>query len=413
MFRCVALQVCLLSLCVNQASTFGFTLFDAGGFNGYTYLKWGEPAVGSPAEISFSLLPNGTSGSSYCQDACPGLSTSTLAVWDEDIMDFVDQSLLQLLPELRQAMDAWEAVANIRIRGPAMDTGLTINDALAQPPASGDIRIGVFAFQPPAQFVAGVGYAPPPNGGTGAGEILFNRGVYFQRTRRGEGEPLDLFPPDGGPFMNDLVGLFVHELGHALGLAHPENLPFGECAVMSIEFDCFSRVNHFPDADDILGIRTLYGFNPDLNADGLVDCSDIDALSQAVRQGSSDAFWDLDLDGMVGASDRSAWLAQAGEFLLPSGGAFLPGDGNLDGVVDASDFNLWNANKFTSEDSWCRGDFDGDGAVDASDFNVWNANKFRSSSPSMVPEPTSKVLMLAGFGFLGARLRRHSISRRG
>ncbi len=379
---------CLVGMLLTSIAH-GFTLFDAGGFNGYTYLKWGDPAVGTGATVSYSFLPVGTAGAEYCGDACPGVSAGTLPIWDPFSQTFVDTPLVDLAGYVEQAQEAWAAVADLTFSGPVFDAGLPINDPAAQPPATGQMRLGVFGFGPSAEFVAGVGYAPPPNGGSGEGDILFNDGVYFQISPCAEGEPLDLFPPGGGPFMNDFPGLLLHEMGHALGLAHPLDLPPGVCSVMSIDFDCYRHVNRVPDADDIRGIRTLYGFNPDLNGDGMVDCADLDLLSAAIRQGSADAFYDLDLDGLVTSSDRTAWLAGAGRQLLPGGAAFLPGDANLDGFVDTSDFNLWNANKFTVEGSWCRGDFDGNGVVDTSDFNVWNGNKFRASM-ALVPEPDGR-----------------------
>ncbi len=386
--RMVTLQHFVASVGTLLLTTFasGFTLFDAGGFDGYTYLKWGSPTVGTQAEVSYSFLPAGTAGADYCDDACVGLSSETLSIWDPTSETFVETRLIDLAPYVAEAEAAWAAVADVTFSGPLTDSGIPINDPAAEPPQTGHMRLGVFEFGSSAEFVAGVGYAPPPNGGTGEGDILFNRGVYFQISPLGEGAPLDLFPPGGGPFMNDFPGLLLHEMGHALGLAHPLDLPPGVCSVMSVDFECYRHVNRLPDADDIRGIRTLYGFNPDLDGDGLVDCSDLDALSEAIRQGTNEAFYDLDLDGVVASSDRETWLAGAGRKLLPQGAAFLPGDANLDGFVDTSDFNVWNTHKFTMEHSWCRGDFDGNGLVDTSDFNTWNQYKFRTSM-SLVPEP--------------------------
>jgi hypothetical protein len=50
--------------------------------------------------------------------------------------------------------------------------------------------------------------------------------------------------------------LFLHELGHAIGLAHP--LFDGSCPVMQVHANCAGRINRVPDADDIAGARFLY-----------------------------------------------------------------------------------------------------------------------------------------------------------
>jgi autotransporter-associated beta strand protein len=135
----------------------------------------------------------------------------------------------------------------------------------------------------------------------------------------------------------------------------------------------------------------------DFDFDGDFDCADINALVSQIASGGNMPAFDLTGDALVNASDLEAWRIAAGAANLPSGSAYLPGDGNLDGVVDGSDFNLWNGNKFTSVAAWCSGDFNADGQVDGSDFSIWNSQKFTSSDRSAaVPEPA-----LAFWTFLG------------
>ncbi len=402
--------ICLIL--VGPLSADAFTLFDAGGFQGYTYNKWGTPVLGDGAVITWSLLPAGTMGSGYCGDACTGTSTTMLNVWDAGSNTFVMTDLSDLSVVLQQAMAAWSRVANVTFVGPMTDIGLPVNDPNAKPPMAGDIRIGSFDFTNSVLFAGAVGYAPPPNGGTGEGDVFFNSTNFFQLATGTEGDTFDLFPPGGGPFMNDVGGLFLHELGHALGLDHPDNLPPGECSAMSIDPNCFDILNHEPDRDDIMGIRTLYSFNPDLSGDGQLSTDDIDLLTASIAANNYDPFFDLDADGLVSLSDRDAWLATAGAAMLPSGNAFLLGDANLDGVVDGVDFIAWNSNKFSLNDSWSAGDFDADGVVDGSDFIAWNANKFRAASTSLVvPEPTSVVVLIVSMGILHCpRNRQYAVS---
>ena len=118
----------------------------------------------------------------------------------------------------------------------------------------------------------------------------------------------------------------------------------------------------------------------DFDNDGDYDCTDIDALISEIASNGGNLSFDLNGDRMVSEEDRDAWLAEAGDFNLGSGNAYLLGDANLDGVVDVSDFNVWNMNKFTANPEWCAGDFSADGSIDVSDFNLWNMFKFQSSA---------------------------------
>lgn len=132
----------------------------------------------------------------------------------------------------------------------------------------------------------------------------------------------------------------------------------------------------------------------DFNADGYVDCADINQLTAAIATGSDQEWFDLTGDGDVTMADRDAWLAAAGD---ENGlaGAYLLGDLNLDGFVDGLDFIVWNENKFSASHAWCSGDVNVDGFVDGLDFILWNANKFQTSNGgAQVPEPSAIWLCL-------------------
>ena len=142
----------------------------------------------------------------------------------------------------------------------------------------------------------------------------------------------------------------------------------------------------------------------DFNNDGNYDCSDVDALTAVIAQGTNNATYDLTGDAVVNDADLTAWLAEAGAENLPSGNSYLRGDINLDGTVDGQDFLTWNNNKFTSNNAWCSGDLNADGSVDGQDFVVWNDNKFQTADiarnitlrghVASVPEPSSMLLSL-------------------
>ena len=145
---------------------------------------------------------------------------------------------------------------------------------------------------------------------------------------------------------------------------------------------------------DVQFFDDFSGPSGDFNNDGLWNCDDVNALSNAIASGSSDLSFDMNGDGTITSAD----LTEAGTGWLSVGGAnnptqtngnpFLNGDSDLSGGVDGTDFNTWNGNKFLANANFCSGDFNADGQIDGSDFNTWNVNKFQTSaSATAVPEP--------------------------
>ena len=165
-----------------------------------------------------------------------------------------------------------------------------------------------------------------------------------------------------------------------------------------------TATENFPAILD-LGEFTIQMAAGDFNFDDEWTCSDVDELVSVIQSGTTRNEFDMNGDGSLNLSDVEVWMAQAGQRILPSENAFLLGDANLDGAVDGSDFLVWNANKFTTNASYCSGDFNADGFVDGSDFIVWNGNKFQSADIAAVPEPAT-VLGLLVLGLFGRAKRR-------
>lgn len=232
-----------------------FSVFPLGGDQA---LKWGDNTVGSAGGVvAWSFIPAGTAGSAFCGDTCPGVSSDALFIENSPGGGFTPTPLVSLESYLVAAMDKWAVVANISFVKLSNDSGVPINDPAAVPGATGQIRIGAFDF---ASGGGAVGYAPPPNGGTGAGDILFDSSSYYQFALGSEGGSFDTsFAP------NDFETLLLHELGHTLGLAHP--VFDGTCPVMQVGGSCYPLVNRELDADDIAGIQFLYGAAPVPEAD--------------------------------------------------------------------------------------------------------------------------------------------------
>ena len=176
--------------------------------------KWGPPAFGTGATVSWSLIPTGTS----CDgSACTSFADAMPAGWQTAVTT---------------AFSMWSSVANLTFIQVA-DDGNPFNGSTS----SGDIRIGLEAFDGPGGTLAH-GYFPPFNGNTAAGDIHFDIAELW---KIGFG---------GGGF--DIAQVLAHELGHALGLSHsgvPNSLmgPF------------YSEAFYGPQADDIAGMQYIYG----------------------------------------------------------------------------------------------------------------------------------------------------------
>jgi hypothetical protein len=236
------------ALAFQPAGAYAVFPFNSGGET--LYLKWGDNHAGASGGIvTWSFIPAGTPGNpAYCGAQCPGMSLGSLNVENAPGGGFSARTLSELEARIVGALSRWSTATGIQFVKLDSDSGVTINDPAAQPPATGHIRIGIFAF---ASGGGAAGFAPPPNGGTGSGDILFDAGSFYQFAPGAEGVGYDTtFAP------NDFESLFLHELGHAIGLAHP---PFdGSCPVMQVHASCAGRINRIPDADDLAGAGFLY-----------------------------------------------------------------------------------------------------------------------------------------------------------
>ena len=196
-------------------------------------------------------------------------------------------------------------------------------------------------------------------------------------------DPLVAAPHGGNP---DLWEVHVGEAG-PYRVAVKRNGRWQQTDVRYLEPGTHSFTEFSADAVEFLISRRLPAIiDGDFNHDGTYNCTDVDALGNAIAQDSDSPAFDMNGDGLVDTADLTGWLATAGAASLPSGAPFLAGDGNLDGTVDGQDFLIWNDHKFTNTPHFCSGDFNGDGSVDGQDFVQWNNHKF--STVDVVPEPT-------------------------
>jgi len=234
--------------------------------------KWGSSAPGSGAVVSWSVMPEGT-GVVRSPDSPPYLfedfwqgSNNLGAVWSQlDANPATGQAIF--MSALQAAFATWGAAANIQFVQVA-DDGSPIGFTGSTAGKVGDIRIGAYGFLPPFDAVAGHTFEPPGGASSLAaywastdqrsdfGDVNLNAYAYFSSwPGYVEGQAYAGFP-------NDIQGLLTHEVGHALGLGHPEDdgLSPGETdSIMYVGPGCCTTIRRTLGADDVAGIQFLYG----------------------------------------------------------------------------------------------------------------------------------------------------------
>lgn len=130
----------------------------------------------------------------------------------------------------------------------------------------------------------------------------------------------------------------------------------------------------------------------DYNNDGIWSASDLDFLSEGIRNGSQDWRLDLSNNGTVTLEDRRRWI----EDLV--GSHF--GDANLDGSFDSGDFvTVFQGGLYETSAAagWEAGDFSGDALFDSSDLTLalsLGAYEEGGAAAHAVPEPTNIGIFL-------------------
>ncbi len=211
----LCIVICLISL-VGSAAAFEIGPTTPG--------KWGAPAFGTPGgEVTWSLTPTGTN----CSARFLGCTFTAL----EDFMPSGFSNLIEA------AFDAWATVTDITFLK-VTDNGVPFND----PIASGDIRIGGHGYDSDGSGgVLASAYFPPFNGSTAAGDIHFDVAETWKLA-------------DGGPGFN-IFRVSLHEIGHALGLAHED---VGDAVAVLNPFYTESTALGLL-SDDVAGAQFIYG----------------------------------------------------------------------------------------------------------------------------------------------------------
>ena len=181
--------------------------------------KWDAPQFGTGAVVTWSYVTPGVGLAS--NPAIAHLSGSnTLGGGDPawDIRSKIDAQFGAgaFDAAVQRALNTWAAAAHLHFVQVA-DSGA--NFAGSTTP---DIRIGAFHF-PVGDFAGGAAWGPPGDDlhfpDALAGDLALNDRNRFTIATGPEGSPL---PTDGGIYLNDVEGLILHEIGHALGLGHSD-----------------------------------------------------------------------------------------------------------------------------------------------------------------------------------------------
>ena len=188
---------------------------------------WGPP---DPMTGTTTITYSFATGAGYSVAGEPGTSSGDMIVPLELFMPF---SKSAIEAEIRRALDAWEAVANIKfVEVP--DDGAVFNVLST---SSGEIRIGGHAFDGVGGTVSH-GYYAPNNGASAAGDVHFDVAETWKIGFGGPGY--------------DIFQSFAHEVGHSLGLGHSSSH-------LALMYADYTEAFVGPQMDDILGVQSLYG----------------------------------------------------------------------------------------------------------------------------------------------------------
>ena len=147
---------------------------------------------------------------------------------------------------------------------------------------------------------------------------------------------------------------------------------------------------------------SVYG---DFDENGLLDVSDLNAITEAIRSGSHNESLDVNGDGSINLEDARYWVMDLKQSFV--------GDSNFDGEFDSNDLiRVFQGGKYESDEfaSWQDGDWNFDGLFDSQDvIAVFAGGLYETgprTGPVTVPEPNSMAVIFSGIASVIAGYRR-------
>jgi hypothetical protein len=172
------------------------------------------------SRITYSFVPDGTSVGGTPSALFQSLNAKfPTATWQQ---------------QFQKAAAVWQAVANINLaQVPDDGSPIGVNGNQQDDPRFGDIRCSAI---PQSSGTLAVCFLPPPiNGGSDAGDIVFNSNVGWQINSS-----------------YDIETVAIHEIGHALGMGHSQ-------ITTACMYAYYSGLKQTLTSDDISGIQSIYG----------------------------------------------------------------------------------------------------------------------------------------------------------
>ncbi len=204
--------------------------------------KWGPAVVGTGATVTWSIIGGGVSLNTAFYYARPQLDQpQVLQTYTGNSVALGSFLSFDYMGQIEAAFNAWSSVANITFQY-VLDSGSPFNSSDSPAGSEPNIRIGAFPMGASSAHSStlAIGYEPPQNGLTAAGDIHLNSNKLFEIGFAGSG--------------SDLFQVVAHEIGHAIGLGHVSSLV--TTALMNPAYrEDFSG----PQPDDIAGARYIYG----------------------------------------------------------------------------------------------------------------------------------------------------------
>ncbi|MCI0539048.1 MAG: matrixin family metalloprotease [Verrucomicrobiales bacterium] len=239
-----------------------------------------------------------------------------------------DLSPAQIRSAISQAFGMWSAVTPLTFT----EVALTENPDMVIGFVAGDHADGS-----PFDGLGGVlahAFYPPPNGGSLAGDLHFDETEVWT---------VDL-PPAG----TDLVTVALHEIGHALGLAH-------SAAPGAVMAPFYSGPHRNLENDDVAGIQALYSSRVDWESLGGVITSNIavgpnaDGRLEIFARGTDNGPWHKSQ-----AAPGNGWLdwASLGGVITGDPVVGQNADGRLELFACGTDNAVWHKWQVSAGGTW-------------------------------------------------------------